>query len=280
MLDCAGKLLDLSAPAIMGVLNVTPDSFSDGGLFFSIDNALEHASLMVEQGAAIIDVGGESTRPGAVEVSVAEEIDRVIPVIEALATSLAVPVSIDTRKALVMQSAISAGAGLVNDISALSDSGSMAVVADAQVPVILMHMQGNPATMQLKPQYHDVVKEIVAYFSQRISRCAEAGIKPQNIIIDPGFGFGKSDQHNLELLANLQALSILQKPVLVGLSRKSMIGRLLNLETSQRMLPSVILALMAVERGAQIVRVHDVQETRDAIVLWQRIHDNEYQKEM
>ncbi|MEE9342808.1 MAG: dihydropteroate synthase [Gammaproteobacteria bacterium] len=255
----------------MAVLNVTPDSFSDGGRFTSATKASEQALQMICEGAAIIDVGGESTRPGAKPVSVNEEIDRVIPVIELLATEISVPISIDTRKPEVMTAAIAAGAGFVNDITALSDPTSRQVVADSGVPVCLMHMQGEPGTMQETPVYGDVLTDIVQYFSDRIALCESSGIARENILIDPGFGFGKTDAHNLELLARLDEFATLNAPLLVGLSRKSMIGRLLDLDVNQRLVPSVVLAFFAIERGANIVRVHDVKETCQAIQLLQLV---------
>lgn len=271
-LDCVGKPLDLSAPRVMGVLNVTPDSFSDGGRFLAPERACEQAWAMVEQGAAIVDIGGESTRPGARTLSETEEIDRVVPVIERLAGELPVPLSIDTRKAGVMRAAVRAGAGLINDVYALQDPGALQAAAEAGVPVCLMHMQGEPATMQQAPFYAgDVVDAVRTFLEDRIAACTAAGIPRERLLIDPGFGFGKRVEHNLRLLAGLPELVALGLPILVGLSRKSMIGALLGLDVEQRLVPSVALALMAVERGATLVRAHDVAETRQALRLLEAV---------
>jgi len=265
IIDCAGKPLDLSQPAIMGVLNVTPDSFSDGGNFFSVEKSLQHAQRMVDEGAAIIDVGGESTRPGAAPVSLDEELERVIPVIEALASSLSVPVSIDTRKPIVMQAAVAAGAGLINDVNALQEPGAVEMAAGLGVPVCLMHMQGIPESMQQSPDYQDVVTEVATFLQGRADACLAAGMSEQQIILDPGFGFGKTVEHNLQLLQHLEQLVSTGFPVLVGLSRKSLIGKVLGLPVDNRLYPSVALAVLAVWKGAAIVRCHDVRETSEAI---------------
>ena len=265
IIDCAGRPLDLSQPGIMGVLNVTPDSFSDGGNFFSAEKSLQHAQRMVEDGAAIIDVGGESTRPGAAPVSLDEELDRVIPVIEALGSSLSVPVSIDTRKPEVMQAAVAAGAGLINDVNALQETGAVEMAAGLGVPVCLMHMQGIPESMQQSPDYQDVVTEVAAFLQGRADACLAAGMSEQQIILDPGFGFGKTVEHNLQLLQHLEQLVSSGFPVLVGLSRKSLIGKVLGLPVDKRLYPSVALAVLAVSKGAAIVRCHDVRETSEAI---------------
>ncbi len=268
--DCGGKPLDLSTPQVMGVLNVTPDSFSDGGRFLAPTRACEQAWKMVEAGAAVVDVGGESTRPGARTLSEAEEIDRVVPVIERLvAGELPVPLSIDTRKPGVMRAAVRAGAGLINDVGALREPGALDAAVALGVPVCLMHMQGEPATMQQAPHYDgDVVAAVTAFLAARIDACRAAGIPRERLLIDPGFGFGKRVEHNLRLLARLPELATLGCPVLVGLSRKSMIGALLDLDVEERLVPSVALALMAVERGARLVRAHDVAETRQALRLF------------
>jgi len=265
IIDCAGKPLDLSQPCIMGVLNVTPDSFSDGGNFFSVEKSLQHAQRMVDEGAAIIDVGGESTRPGAAPVSLDEELERVIPVIEALASSLSVPVSIDTRKPIVMQAAVAAGAGLINDVNALQEPGAVEMAAGLGVPVCLMHMQGIPESMQQSPDYQDVVTEVATFLQGRADACLAAGMSEQQIILDPGFGFGKTVEHNLQLLQHLEQLVSSGFPVLVGLSRKSLIGKVLGLPVDKRLYPSMALAVLAVWKGAAIVRCHDVRETSEAI---------------
>ncbi len=264
-LDCNGKPLDLSRPQVMGVLNVTPDSFSDGGDFFSVEQALARALTMQAEGAAIIDIGGESTRPGAQPVPVEEEIRRVVPVIEALRARLRVPLSIDTQKPEVMRAAVAAGAGLINDVNALRAPGALQAAADCSVPVCLMHMQGEPRSMQAAPHYEDAVGEVGAFLQERLAACAEVGIDPQCILLDPGFGFGKSVQHNLQLLAGLHRLTGLGRPLLVGLSRKSMIGKMLGLDVAQRLPASIALAVLAVERGATLVRVHDVAATWQAL---------------
>ena len=271
-LDCGGRVLDLSRTAIMGILNVTPDSFSDGGIFLSRDAAVAHALTMVEEGADIIDVGGESTRPGAQAVSVQEELDRVIPVIEAIARAVPVPVSIDTSKPEVMRAAVAAGSGLINDVRALREPGALETAAALQVPVCLMHMQGEPRSMQQHPVYADVAVEVRDFLQERIHACVAAGIPRQRIVIDPGFGFGKSAEHNLELLRRLGELRTLGMPILAGLSRKSMIGALLGLPVAQRLHASVALALIAVQNGAAMLRVHDVRATREAIRMFEAVY--------
>ena len=251
----------------MGVLNITPDSFSDGGDFFVPDAAVNRALQMQADGAAIIDIGGESTRPGADPVSVDEEIGRVVPVIERLATRLRVPISIDTRKPAVMLAAVEAGAGLINDINALREDGALEVAAECSVPVCLMHMQGEPQSMQAAPQYDDVVEEVREFLHERVRACQAAGIRREKLLLDPGFGFGKTVEHNLQLLARLDAFSRMGLPVLVGLSRKSMIGKLLELEVGERLPASIALAVLAVERGAVLVRTHDVAATWQALQM-------------
>lgn len=270
-LQCAARTLDLSAPLVMGVLNVTPDSFSDGGRFVGRDAALRQAEAMLRAGAAIIDVGGESTRPGAEPVSVQQELDRVLPVVEAIAAQLDVVISLDTSTATVMREGARCGAGLVNDVRALSRDGALEAAHDTGLPVCLMHMQGEPGSMQQAPHYDDVVTDVFEFLAARVAACVDAGIAQDNLVLDPGFGFGKNDAHNLELLARLPEFGKLELPLLVGLSRKSMIGRLLQREVDERLVGSVALALMAVERGAHIVRVHDVGETVDALRLWQAV---------
>ena len=251
----------------MGVLNITPDSFSDGGDFFTPEAAVERALQMEADGAAIIDIGGESTRPGADPVSVEEEISRVVPVIENLATRLGVPISIDTRKPAVMRAAVEAGAGLINDVNALREEAALEVAAACSVPVCLMHMQGEPRNMQAAPQYDDVVDEVREFLHERVQACLAAGIAREKLLLDPGFGFGKSVEHNLQLLARLDAFSSMGIPILVGLSRKSMIGKLLGLEVGERLPASLALAVLAVERGAVLVRTHDVAATWQALQM-------------
>jgi dihydropteroate synthase len=266
-LNCAGRSLDLLQPQVMGILNITPDSFSDGGDFFSPEQAVTHAARMVDEGAAIIDVGGESTRPGAAPVPIDEELRRVIPVIEALRSTLAVPLSIDTRKPEVMQAAVTAGAGLVNDVFALQAPGAIDMVARLQVPVCLMHMQGMPESMQLQPTYRDVVAEVTDFLAGRAAKCVQQGIDRGQILLDPGFGFGKTTRHNLLLLQQLERLVATGYPVLAGLSRKSMIGQVMGLPVDKRLYPSVALAVLAVWKGAAIIRCHDIRETREAIQM-------------
>jgi len=277
-LDCRGRALDLSRVAVMGVLNVTPDSFSDGGRFTAREAALAQARRMVEEGAAVVDVGGESTRPGAQPVSVQEELDRVIPVIESLVREVAVPVSIDTAKPDVMRAAVAAGAGFINDVLALRAEGALSVAAEAKVPVCLMHMQGEPRRMQENPQYQDVVSDIRDFLAARVAACEAAGIPRNQLVIDPGFGFGKTLEHNLELLRHLRAFTALGLPVLAGLSRKSLIGKALGLPVERRLHASVALALMAVQNGARIVRVHDVAPTVEAIRMWEAVYSPKAQE--
>jgi dihydropteroate synthase len=272
-IDCAGRPLDLSRPRIMGVLNVTPDSFSDGGDFASPDRAIARAVEMVEEGAAIIDVGGESTRPGAPPVSIQDELQRVIPVIEALHASVQVPISIDTRKPEVMQAAVAAGAGLVNDVNALQEAGAVEMVASLEVPVCLMHMQGDPETMQDAPTYNNVVDEVMAYLNTRAAVCMQQGIPKECILLDPGFGFGKTTGHNLLLLKQLDRLVACGYPVLVVLSRKSLIGKVLGLPVDKRLYPGIALAVLAVWQGAALVRCHDVQATCEAIEMGAAVRD-------
>lgn len=272
ILDCRGCKLDLSRVAVMGILNVTPDSFSDGGVFFDRAQAVARAHEMVEAGAAIVDIGGESTRPGAQPVSVQEELDRTIPVIEQLAKQLEVPVSIDTSKPEVMRAAVAAGASLINDVYALRAPGALDAAASLGVPVCLMHMQGEPRTMQGDPQYTNVVAEVRAFLAQRVADAERAGIGRDRIVVDPGFGFGKTLEHNLALLRGLREICALGVPVLAGLSRKSMIGKALGLPVEQRLHASVALALMAVQNGARIVRAHDIAPTVQAIRMWEAVN--------
>lgn len=261
----------IPAPAVMGILNVTPDSFSDGGHFDNLNIALRQAVTMVEGGASLIDIGGESTRPGAASVPEQQELDRVIPVIEAVRAVTDVPISIDTSKAGVMREAAAAGATMINDVAALQGEGAMQAAADLGVPVCLMHMRGEPRTMQEKPQYDDVVAEVAAFLESRIAACVEAGIGEELIVVDPGFGFGKTHGHNVELLANLRQLRVRERPLLVGVSRKSTLGNLTQREVHERMPASVAAAVMAVVNGASIVRAHDVQATVDALKVAQAV---------
>ncbi len=272
-LDCGSRSLDLSRPCVMGVLNITPDSFSDGGDFFGIDRALRRAERMVEEGADILDIGGESTRPGAAPVSVRAEIERVVPVVEAIGPQVSVPISIDTSKPEVMRAAVNAGAGMINDVRALRGPGALGAAVEARVPVCLMHMQGTPGTMQTIPVYHDVVSEVRDFLRQRIQVCVGAGMAPERVLVDPGFGFGKTLAHNLALLAGLAELCSLGPPVLVGLSRKSMIGTLTGRPVAERLAGSLAAAVLAVERGARLVRVHDVATTVDALRVVRAVRD-------
>ncbi|RYZ94757.1 MAG: dihydropteroate synthase [Moraxellaceae bacterium] len=256
----------------MGILNVTPDSFSDGGHYFkagnaSVDLVLKRAEQMLAEGADILDVGGESTRPGAATVSEQEELDRVIPVVEALVSKLGAIVSVDTSTATVMRESAKKGAGLINDVRALTRENALNAAADIGLPICLMHMQGQPQTMQHHPHYDDVVADVMGFFAQRISDCQAAGISKDRILIDPGFGFGKTLAHNLALLARLTELSALDVPILVGLSRKSLLGQLLNRGVNERLPGSLALALASVERGAAIIRVHDVAATKDVLTV-------------
>lgn len=270
MLLCGNFQFDLSRPLVMGIVNVTPDSFSDGGQHFQHDAALAHAQQLIAEGADIIDIGGESTRPGAQPVGVQEELDRVLPIIEGL-RGAPVPISIDTCKPQVMQAAIAAGAQMVNDINALQDAAAMNAVATGNAAVCLMHKQGNPQTMQTQPQYQDVIAEVSEFLRERIAAAEAAGIGRERIVIDPGFGFGKTLAHNLDLLRHLDKLRELGVPVLAGLSRKSMLGALTGREAGDRVVASVAAALIAVQRGASIVRVHDVRETVDALNIWNAV---------
>ena len=272
VIDCGGRALDLRHVAVMGVLNITPDSFSDGGLFLSRERALERAMQMAEEGADIIDVGGESTRPGAAAVSLADELARVVPVIEALHKSLAIPLSIDTSKPEVMRDAVAAGAGMINDVRALRAPQALSAAAQLGVPVCLMHMQGEPRTMQDDPHYEDVVAEVKSFLHARREACIAEGIPEQRIVLDPGFGFGKTAEHNLTLLRQLDQLKVLGSPLLVGLSRKSVIGKVLDLPIDQRVHASVALAVIAARSGANMVRTHDVRATREAIRMAEAVY--------
>jgi dihydropteroate synthase len=266
-LQCGRHRIDLARPVVMGVLNVTPDSFSDGGRYFTPAAAFEHAARLVEDGAAIIDVGGESTRPGAAAVDAVEELRRVIPVVERLAGSLDIPVSVDTRKPEVMREAIAAGAAMVNDVSALAAPGALEAIAASGAAACLMHMQGDPATMQAAPRYQDVVAEVREFLRRRVEACRAAGIPRERLAVDPGFGFGKSLEHNLALLGGLSAIASDGLPVLAGLSRKRMIGLLTGRGEGERLAGSLAAAVVAAARGARIIRAHDVRETVDALAV-------------
>ena len=268
-LDCAGRILRLDRPQVMGIVNVTPDSFSDGGAHDTADAAVAHALTLVQEGADLLDVGGESTRPGADDVSVEEELRRVVPVIERLAAQVAVPISIDTSKPEVMRAAVQAGAGLINDVHALRREGALDAAAALGVPVVLMHMQGEPRSMQAAPDYDDVVGDVHRFLAERIFAAEMAGIAKKRIVIDPGFGFGKDTTHNLQLLAQLERFVELGVPVLAGLSRKRSIGELTGRSVpTERVSGSVAAHLIAVQHGAVIVRVHDVAATVDALKIW------------
>ena len=262
---CGPHSLDLSTPRVMGVLNVTPDSFSDGGRFADVTAAVAHALRMVEEGAALLDVGGESTRPGAHAVSAEEEIYRVVPVIEALVAHTKVPISVDTSKPAVMTAAVRAGATLINDVRALREPGALEAAADTGAAICLMHMQGEPRTMQVDPRYDDVVAKVRSFLHERAEACRAAGIARDRLAIDPGIGFGKRLEHNLALLADLPALVGLGWPVLIGVSRKSMFGALLGRAVDERVAGGVAMTTAAVLNGASILRTHDVAPTVDAV---------------
>ncbi len=259
---------NLSRPLVMGILNVTPDSFSDGGQFIEVEEALRQVETMLQQGADIIDIGGESTRPGAPEVSVEEELKRVIPIIHAIKARFNCLISLDTNKAEVMQAGIDAGVDLINDVCGLEGEGVLAVIANASVPVCIMHMQGSPRSMQTNPTYHNVVEEISQYFEKRIAKCQQLGISRDRIILDPGFGFGKTVSHNYQLLAGLEQFKQLECSLLIGLSRKSMIGQVLDEPVEQRLTGSISALTLALNNGADIVRVHDVKESKQAVRIF------------
>lgn len=271
VLDCRGRELVLDQPRICAIVNVTPDSFSDGGKYLEPQAAIDHALQLIEQGADLVDIGAESTRPGATPVGAKDQIKRVVPVIEAVAANSKVPISIDTSNPEVMRAAVAAGAGMINDVRALREEGALDAAAELGAVVCLMHMQGEPRSMQEAPEYDDVVGEVHRFLSDRVLACQMAGIDKKRIVVDPGFGFGKSLAHNLALLANLERFSEIG-PVLAGLSRKSMIGMLTGrTAVDDRVTGSVAAALIAVQRGAAIVRVHDVADTRDALAIWQNL---------
>lgn len=263
--------LEIPSPAVMGILNITPDSFYDGGRFDNRHIALRQAATMADEGAAIIDIGGESTRPGADVVSEQEELDRVIPVIESVKSVTDVPISVDTSKPTVMREAVAAGASMLNDVFALRADGALQVAAKLDVPVCLMHMQGEPRTMQDEPVYENVLADVAAFLEERVACCVAAGIQEEAIVLDPGFGFGKTHRHNVELLANLRQLKVRNRPVLVGVSRKSTLGELTRREAGERMPASVAAAVIAAMHGVQIIRAHDVQATVDALKVVQAV---------
>lgn len=270
ILNCGRFQLDLSKPRVMGIVNVTPDSFSDGGKFNTTEKAIEHALQLVEEGAEILDIGGESTRPGATPVPLDEELKRVIPVIEGL-RDVGVPLSIDTYKPQVMQAAITAGADIVNDVCALREPHALEIVATSQVGVCLMHMQGRPQTMQADPQYDNVVSEVRDFLKARLDAAEQAGIDRSRIVLDPGFGFGKRTAHNLTLLNHLNDIQALGLPLLIGLSRKSVLGQVVGSSVDERIHASIAASVVSVMKGANIVRVHDVKPTIDALKIVQAV---------
>ncbi|MFV8460328.1 dihydropteroate synthase [Vibrio campbellii] len=274
ILKANNKTLVLDRPHVMGILNVTPDSFSDGGKFNSLDNALQQAERMIQAGVSIIDIGGESTRPGAPDVSLEEELTRVIPAIKAIRAKFDVWISIDTSKAEVMRQAVEAGADLINDVRALQEPGALQVAADANVPICLMHMKGQPRTMQANPSYDDVLQDVEAFLQERVEACEAVGISKEQLILDPGFGFGKTIEHNYHLLAHLEKFHSLGLPVLAGMSRKSMIFKLLDKVPADCMVASVTCATIAAMKGAQIIRVHDVEETLEAMKIIEVMNNN------
>lgn len=264
-----GTELNLSTPQVMGILNVTPDSFSDGGSHNSLNDAVNHAAKLIAEGASIIDIGGESTRPGASDVSIDEELQRVVPVVEAIRQRFDVWISVDTSKAQVITESANAGASIINDIRSLQEPGALEAAAKTGLPVCIMHMQGDPKTMQQSPHYVNVVMDVDRFLQENIQRCVDAGIEKNQIILDPGFGFGKNLAHNYQLLAHLSELHHFGLPILAGMSRKSMVGQLLNVPPQERIAGSVACAVIAAMQGAQIIRVHDVKETVDAMKVVQ-----------
>ena len=264
---CGSRVLDLSHPHVMGILNVTPDSFSDGGRFNTLDSALFHARALVSAGATLVDIGGESTRPGAPAVSEDEELSRVVPVVEAISKELDVIISVDTSSPQVMLESAKVGAGLINDVRALKRPGALEAAAATGLPVCLMHMQGEPGTMQQNPHYEDVVTDVIAFLSKRVAACEKEGIRRDQLILDPGFGFAKTLEHNLVLFKRMPELFELALPLLVGVSRKSMIGAVLTKPVEERLYGSLALAALAVAKGASIIRVHDVEQTVDVIKM-------------
>ena len=270
-LDCAGRILRLDRPQVMGIVNVTPDSFSDGGAHADVDSAVAHGLRLAAEGDDLLDVGGESTRPGAAAVTLEDEIARVVPVIERLVRETSLPVSVDTSKPAVMRAAVAAGAGMINDVRALRAEGALDAAAALDVPVVLMHMLGEPRTMQDAPVYDDVVADVHRFLAERIFAAEMAGIPKKRLVVDPGFGFGKTSAHNLRLLRQLARFTDLGVPVLAGLSRKRTLGELTGREVDARVHASVAAAVLAAEYGAQLIRVHDVAPTVDALKVWQAV---------
>ena len=264
-----GTELNLSTPQVMGILDVTPDSFSDGGTHNSLNDAVDHAAKLIAEGASIIDIGGESTRPGASDVSIDEELQRVVPVVEAIRQRFDIWISVDTSKAQVITESANVGASIINDIRSLQEPGALEAAAKTGLPVCIMHMQGNPKTMQQSPHYENVMMDVDRFLQENIQRCVDAGIEKNQIILDPGFGFGKNLAHNYQLLAHLSELHHFGLPILAGMSRKSMVGQLLNVPPQERVAGSVACAVIAAMQGAQIIRVHDVKETVDAMKVVQ-----------
>ncbi|WP_122053506.1 dihydropteroate synthase [Vibrio sp. Evd11] len=274
ILQANNKTLLLDRPHVMGILNVTPDSFSDGGQFSSLEKALQQAERMIQAGVSIIDIGGESTRPGAPEVTLEDELSRVIPAIKAIRANFDVWISIDTSKAEVMRQAVEAGADLINDVRALQEPGALEAAAQAQVPVCLMHMKGQPRTMQANPSYDDVFTDVEDFLKERVEACESVGIPKEQLILDPGFGFGKTIEHNYHLLAHLEKFHTLGLPILAGISRKSMIFKLLDKAPADCMVGSVTCATIAAMKGAQIIRVHDVEDTLEAMKIIEVMNNN------
>ncbi len=274
IIEANNKTLDLSTPQVMGILNVTPDSFSDGGKFNQLDNALQQAKRMIEAGVSIIDIGGESTRPGAPDVALDEELQRVIPVIKAIRAQFDVWISIDTSKAEVMRQAALVGADIINDVRALQEPNALEVAAKTGLPVCLMHMQGQPRTMQANPHYDDLIKDVGEFLEERVSACESVGIDRNKLILDPGFGFGKTLEHNYHMLAHLEKFHDFGLPVLAGMSRKSMLFKLLDKQPAECVAASVSCATIAAMKGAQIIRVHDFEQTLDAIKVVSTVASN------
>ena len=272
VLQCGKHTLDLTRAHVMGILNVTPDSFSDGGRYTTLQCALTRALEMVAAGATIIDIGGESTRPGAAVVSAQQELDRVAPLLELIKNECDVIISVDTSTPAVMRESARLGAGMINDVRALQRDGALDAAAATNLPICLMHMRGEPQTMQDAPHYDDIAAEVSAFLQERMAACAQVGIAPQRIVLDPGFGFAKNTQHNYELFRRLPELLALQQPVLIGVSRKSMVGNILQQPVERRLYGSLALAVMALERGAKILRVHDVAETMDVLKIFNAVH--------
>ncbi len=271
ILHCGKQTLDLAQAQVMGIVNVTPDSFSDGGRYNNLEVALQHALQMHALGASIIDIGGESTRPGAAVVSAQQELDRVAPLVELIAAECDAIISVDTSTPMVIQESARLGAGLINDVRSLQRDGALEAAAASGLPVCLMHMRGEPQTMQNEPHYADVAAEVITFLQGRMAACAQAGISTERIVLDPGFGFAKNTQHNYELFQRLPELLELQRPLLVGVSRKSMVGNILAKPVEQRLYGSLALAMMALERGAKILRVHDVAETMDVLKIFNAV---------